>query len=930
MKTKLLIVALAAVMTTAFVGCSSSQTSSGSSDASTESSSQLREDSSGSSEEAYAPESIELTNELNPRPGVFMLTVAVSPNAADARFTSTLLGEHEFVSLVDNELAISEEVPDLYQFTIEVVSVADPAVKSQKTFTVDNRPEDGLHITTKQKEIDAQVNEGKLQLTYTMVPEAEVTFVLEETTEGVSVSEAGEIVVDPLVNNGTSFTVVATAEANEQSYRETFSLTVKNEVEREISTEQELRAIWTGYNKESIARMKNFYKLTADIKLTSPWGAIGFKSDSEYEEFNGNFNGNGYTVSNFNMNAGWNNGFFYWIGEQGVVENLKLESGKGAGEGLSGMYSGPFAGWCFGTINNCIADVQVTSSMNSAGVHQPIGTFVGTIGVGGTVSNCIALGNAIVDKASESNPNENYRSGFVASVPGTLSQCLLSSYMLEGSAEFIVGRREASSGTAEAGMSVIQSREMLMKASTYADFDEETGLGFDRSIWRIFDGAMPCLLNDDFVEPASLALKVNGEDCVESYNVGHGEYAFEAIVSDSEGGNAGVSQSIVFSIEAANGVAEGAFTLSGNKVKVNAQLAVNGDVCTVTVASALNPSVKKTVTFTFVQQLAVILDPVPELEYREGGNNTFDLSAYVEVLGGSSATELTYEITSATPGVSVSGSVLTLSSAVNNTAVFKVKVSAKDGDAGAESEEIEISVKNLVYKQIGTAEAWLAIWTGDNEESRLHMHNNYVLTANIELGASGKAIGLGDTSGYCGFSGTIDGAGYTVSWTNTVSLGWNSGFIQRVEAGAVIKNLGLKGALKGYITGPIGLCYGTIENCYFDVAVTAMNVNQTYGSAVAALCGSGVMRNVISVGTVTPDGTAGASYYSGIYGKTHDESTSGVTIENCYALSGTVTDEENVLTEEQMKTAATFAGWDSTVWNISDGAYPTLKERKSE
>ena len=360
-------------------------------------------------EELKAPTSIDITNELTLKPGVYTLTVAVAPEDADASFTSSLIGEHEFISLVDNELAISEDAEDLYQFTIEVVSAVDASVKVQKTFTVDNRPEEGLYITTKQKEINAQVAEGKLQLTYTMVPAADVTFALLEEVEGVSVTESGEISVDPLINNGVKFVVVANATVGEVNYSATHEMSVKNEIEREISTEAELRAIWTGYNDESIARMKNHYVLTADIALTSNWSAIGFKSDTEYEEFNGNFNGNGYTISNFNMNAGWNNGFFYWIGEYGVVENLKLESGKGAGEGLSGMYSGPFAGWCFGTINNCIADVQVTSLPNSAGAHQPIGTFVGTIGVGGVVSNSISLGQAIIDKSGEATPNDSYR-----------------------------------------------------------------------------------------------------------------------------------------------------------------------------------------------------------------------------------------------------------------------------------------------------------------------------------------------------------------------------------------------------------------------------------------------------------------------------------------------------------------------------------------
>ena len=869
-------------------------------------------------DEPKAPTSIDVTNELTLKPGVYALTVTVAPEDSDASFISTLIGEHEFISLVDNELAISEDAEDLYQFTIEVVSAVDESVKVQKTFTVDNRPEEGLYITTKQKEIDAQVAEGKLQLTYTMVPATEVTFALEEEVEGVSVTASGEISVDPLINNGVKFVVVASATVEEKEYKVTYEMSVKNEVEREISTEEELRAIWTGYNPESIARMKNHYVLTADIALTSNWSAIGFKSDTEYEEFNGNFNGNGYTISNFNMNAGWNNGFFYWIGEYGVVENLKLESGKGAGEGLSGMYSGPFAGWCFGSINNCIADVQVTSLPNSAGLHQPIGTFVGTIGVGGTVSNSISLGNAIVDKSGEENPNANYRSGFVASVPGTLSQCLLSSYLLEGSAEFIVGRRESNSDTLEAGMDVIKSASELMTASTFAQLDAESGLGFDRSIWRIVDGAMPCLLNPDFVEPALISVTVNGESASSEITASHGEYAFEAIVADENGLTAGVAQSTNYSIVVSEGALEGAFVLSGNKLKVNGTLAKGGDYCEITASSALNPAVKVTVKLVFEEKLSVIVAQIPEVEYTADGANSIDLSAYVSLLGGTGA-DLSYAFAKETEGVSLEGSVLTLSSAVNNTATFAIVVTATKGEEVATSEEVTVSVKNLVAKQIATAEDWLAIWTGDNDLSRLHMHNNYVLTADIDLGSSAKVVGLGDLTGY-GLHGVIDGAGHTISWSNELSVGWNSGFIARIEKGGVIKNLAFEGALKGFIAGPIGLCYGAVENCFFNVVVTTTHASQPMGSAVAAICGGGLMKNVIAIGQVT---TGGGN--SGVFGKEHDTDILKPTTINCFALAGTVKDEVNVLSEEAMKTAATFEGFDKDAWYIVDGAYPSLK-----
>ncbi|MGN0813428.1 MAG: hypothetical protein ACI4MQ_07970 [Candidatus Coproplasma sp.] len=236
----------------------------------------------------------------------------------------------------------------------------------------------------------------------------------------------------------------------------------------------------------------------------------------------------------------------------------------------------------------------------------------------------------------------------------------------------------------------------------------------------------------------------------------------------------------------------------------------------------------------------------------------------------------------------------------------------------AEAETATLAVE--AYTPISTKEEFLAIWTGNNEESLANMNYNYVLKDDIDLGANGKVIGVGDTSGYVGFSGIFDGNGYTISWTNTISVGWNSGFIARVNEGGVIKNLGLQGIVKGAIAGPIGLVYGTVENCFFDVDVEAINANQAYGTGIAALCGNGIFKNSIAVGTVTGLTTC----TSGVYGKTHDGGKE-VNATNCYALSGTVTSEANVLTDEQMKTASTFEGWDTSVWYITNGVYPMLK-----
>ena len=100
------------------------------------------------------------------------------------------------------------------------------------------------------------------------------------------------------------------------------------------------------------------------------------------------------------------------------------------------------------------------------------------------------------------------------------------------------------------------------------------------------------------------------------------------------------------------------------------------------------------------------------------------------------------------------------------------------------------------------------------------------------------------------------------------------------------------------------------------------------------------MQLLNSIGTVTLPAESTAS--SGVYGKTHDTDSANAVVTDSYALSGTVTKTEIdtvadkitaentkiVLTDTEMRTASNFADWDTEIWYIADGAYPTLKNDK--
>lgn len=904
----------------------------------------------GDETEKPAPESISVTNETTPAPGAFELTVSVLPEGADTAFTSALVGEHTFISLDGNEVAISTKTPDGYEFTVEVTSVKAPSVKSQATFTVDNRPSEGLFITTAQRTVNAMQNEGKLQLEYTVYPETDVTFSIEEATEGVSVSESGLIELDEFVDNGISFTVNAVAIAERENeepleFRTSVTMNVLNEVEREIATEADLLAVWKGYDDvQSVRNMKNFYKLTNNIRLNSSWKAIGFKTDTQFVKFEGSFNGNGYTISNFNMNAGWNSGFFYVIGEVGVVKNLTLESGKNAGEGLKGLFSGPFAGKIEGKVENCVADVRVESVANSAGVYQPIATFAGTLETTARVINCISYGQAIVDKTTDKNPDDTRWSGFVASVLGTFDVSVRSCFMLDGTAKYAIGHHTSAAVDPEG---FFKTAEEMQTSATFAEYDEETGLGFDRAVWRIKEGAMPVLKNEKFIEPASISVTFGGEALeVETLEVKHGSYAVTATVAGSEGAE-GAPQAFGIKLIPAEGVSEDAFTVKDGAVFANVKFANDGDKCTLVVYSLYSPEVNKTVELTFKKELSLIAS-LPESVTYTAETSTFDLAELgdIEIIGGTDAAQLTFELKNKLAGVTLSAEgLLTLTAESDNTAEIKIAVKVSEGGLDAQSEELTVTIINTEFKDIATAEQFLAIWDLDKKaESMLHMHNNYRLTADIHLSAI-KPIGFGIDSktadggvdGGYGLFGTFDGNGYTLSWDGEPNVGWNSGLFTKVESTGVIKNLKMQGQMSGVIAGPIGVLDGRVENCLFNVRVRSQHASQGIGSAVGSVRGKGKIVNSIAIGVTRATDYTDCYSVSAFYGQINNLSDGKNIGENCFVLEGSVANEYgkwatesnvtspvSIITETEMKTAAAFSGFDSAIWNFTEGELPAL------
>ncbi len=177
-------------------------------------------------------------------------------------------------------------------------------------------------------------------------------------------------------------------------------------------------------------------------------------------------------------------------------------------------------------------------------------------------------------------------------------------------------------------------------------------------------------------------------------------------------------------------------------------------------------------------------------------------------------------------------------------------------------------VKVFVTKilSVSTAEEFMAI--ADNPSGK------YILAADIDLGTFEAGTLAASTTVASSFGGTLDGNGYTVSYTSS------GNFVQlfgTIAAGATVKNLNLvvdTTAQNGQPAANYALAkynYGTIENVYSQVTFknngnAATSTDYSSGGLVAV--NEGAINNVVVELIYT--GSADASTVTGWHGVAYD------------------------------------------------------------
>ncbi|MFD0797029.1 GLUG motif-containing protein [Maribacter chungangensis] len=140
------------------------------------------------------------------------------------------------------------------------------------------------------------------------------------------------------------------------------------------------------------------------------WEPIGFSSDDSFTEFDGVFEGNGFTISNIYINNTEDfrsSGLFGAAGANSIIRNLTIENVSITTESFS---VGGLVGTSIGIIEDCVVSGSVEG-------RNGIGLLVGSFG-GISISNCSSFGE--VNGIDLQIGTSTFRSGSVGGLIGSI------------------------------------------------------------------------------------------------------------------------------------------------------------------------------------------------------------------------------------------------------------------------------------------------------------------------------------------------------------------------------------------------------------------------------------------------------------------------------------------------------------------------------
>ena len=586
----------------------------------------------------------------------------------------------------------------------------------------------------------------------------------------------------------------------------------------------------------SIEAMSYNYKLMNDIDFEgatilefSSWNTWDVNNS---DVFTGKFDGQGYTVYNFQpiASAGTNNpSIFGYMDKGSVVKNVNFIGVIGA-DRFSLVSS-----YCLGTVENVYAEIKyISTSTTTPNANNPAATLVGKAQSSSVIKNCV-VNLILVDNAQTT-----YLGALVgrAYANATIANC----YVLCGQSLPLVSNNAT---TLVSNSNVVTTLSDLNNAinadSTYG------------SNWTVVSGQYPHL--------GTVNSSISTSTTVDVY--------------------AGTSVQL-------NATSKVALTYSLSQSVTGVTLSADGELI-VSSTVANGTTVKVIVSNNYGgQKIITVTVKVLTFNVTSVGSVTVD-----ECIIGESNSIIAHNVNVTQSGAQVTNGITYASSNEAVATVNATNVTIKgQGTAkisvlynGAEIYSFDVTVSKI-WHPVKTVEDFLAIGA-----SKTSMSYNYKLMNNLDFkGAQVAAFSSWNTWNADNdnvFKGVFDGQGYTISNIQPVAQSGSSdsSIFGYMDIGSVVKNVNFIGVIGADRFSLVSsYCLGTIENVYAEIeyistSTTIANANNPAATLVGKAQSHAVIKNcVVKLSLVE---NAVTTNFGSLIGKVL---TDKALISNCYVL----------------------------------------------
>ena len=220
------------------------------------------------------------------------------------------------------------------------------------------------------------------------------------------------------------------------------------------------------------------------------------------------------------------------------------------------------------------------------------------------------------------------------------------------------------------------------------------------------------------------------------------------------------------------------------------------------------------------------------------------------------------------------------------------------------------------------------------------LNGNYELIADIDLTdttwtpLAAERLNPDAVNDYTtkGFSGTFNGNGHKI-YNFSFTPQWNGfALFNKINASAVVENVCIEATIDNagsWIGGITVDNFGTIRNCLVNVTLKGSEEGSYAGGICCNNHPGGVIENCVVLGSIATEPWGFKDY--GLSNGAFAVDNQG-TITQCFALNtvteyavGKAKQKDGLKTEAEMKSIDTYAGYNTNIWNIVAGKYPSLK-----